>query len=87
MGRKKNETIGNLINSIAREEYGFGSIMYQEGRKINKALTLTNCVEDLVEIDKSVQDTLKEITKGEIILLQKLQEAGELACKECFYER
>ncbi len=82
----QNQVVGTLINSIAKEEYAFGSIMYQEGRKIEKALTLSKCIDDLVKIDNSVQKTLKEITKGEILLLQKLQEAGELACKDCFCE-
>ncbi len=79
----KNESIGRLVKSIAREEHSLGDILYQEGRKIDKALCLANCVDDLVKIDTSVQDTLKEVAKAEILLLQKLEEAGELLCKDC----
>ncbi len=79
----KNESIGRLVKSIAREEHSLGDILYQEGRKIDKALCLAKCVDDLVKIDTSVQDTLKEVAKAEILLLQKLEEAGELLCKDC----
>ncbi len=79
----KNESIGRLVKSIASEEHSLGDILYQEGRKIDRALCLARCVDDLVKIDTSVQDTLKEVAKAEILLLQKLEEAGELLCKDC----
>ncbi len=79
----KNQSIGKLIKSIAKEEKGLGEIMYQEGRKINRTITLSSCIDDLLKIDKSVQETLKEVAKAEILLNQKLQEAGELICNDC----
>lgn len=79
----RNEAIGKLIESIANEERSLGSIFYQEGRKINKALCLTNCIDEIIKIDNSVQDTLKEVAKAEILLLQKLEEAKKLNCKDC----
>ncbi len=79
----RNKSIGRLVKSIASEEHSLGDILYQEGRKIDKALCLAHCVDDLVKIDNSVQDTLKEVTKAEILLLQKLEEAGDLLCKDC----
>lgn len=79
----KNKAVGRLITSIAKEEHSLGDILYQEGRKIDKALCYAKCVDDLVKIDCSVQDTLKEIAKAEILLLQKLEEAGEILCKKC----
>ncbi len=79
----KNKSIGGLIKSIASEEHSLGDILYQEGRKIDKGLCLAKCVDDLIKVDNSVQDTLKEVAKAEILLLQKLEEAGELLCKDC----
>ncbi len=79
----ESKAVGRLVKSIAKEEHGIGDILYQEGNKIDKALCLTHCIDDLVKVDKSVQDTLKEVAKAEILLLQKLEEAGELLCKNC----
>lgn len=79
----KNESVGRLIKSIANEERSLGNILYQEGRKINRALCMTDCVDEIIKIDDSVQDTLKEIAKAEMLLLQKLEEAKTLNCKDC----
>ncbi len=79
----KNIAIAKLIKSIANEEQSLGNILYQEGRKIEKALSLSHCIDDLVKVDTSVQKTIKEVAKAEMLLLEKFEEAGELLCKEC----
>ncbi len=79
----KNLAIAKLIKSIANEEKSLGNILYQEGRKIEKALTLAHCIDDLVKVDTSVQKTVKEVAKAELLLLEKFEEAGELICKDC----
>lgn len=81
--KSKNEVVVKLMESIANEENGLGNIIYQEGEKIEKAICFSHCIEDLLKIDKSVQETLKEITKAELLLLQKLEETRELICKDC----
>ncbi len=82
----KNIAIAKLIKSIANEEQSLGNILYQEGRKIEKALTLAKCIDDLVKVDTSVQKTVKEVAKAELLLLEKFEEAGELLCKNCLCE-
>ncbi len=79
----RNIAIAKLIKSIANEEQSLGNILYQEGRKIEKALTLAKCIDDLVKVDTSVQKTVKEVAKAELLLLEKFEEAGELLCKDC----
>lgn len=81
--KEQHKVIYKLIDSIANEEKALGHIIYQEGEKIEKAICISNCIDDLLEIDKSVQETLKEITKSELLLLQKLDESHELICKKC----
>ncbi len=81
--KNKNIAIAKLIKSIAKEEESLGNILYQEGRKIEKALTLAHCIDDLIKIDTSVQKTVKEVSKAELLLLEKFEEAGELLCKDC----
>lgn len=63
----------SLVQSIALEETAISHILNAEGEKIQKALCLHNCdCKDILEINKSVQDTVDKITSLEIILKAKL---------------
>ena len=55
------------------EETAISHILNAEGEKIQKVLTLHNCdSKDILEVNKSVQDTIDKITDLETILKAKL---------------
>jgi len=88
---KKEEVINLLLASIALEEIGLAHIINAEGEKIQ---CITNqcedgkdghhCVklDDLLEINKSVQTTLKDVIKKEMLLEFKFENILEFMCKE-----
>ncbi len=80
------DTINLLLASIALEELGLAHILNAEGEKIQAALgTLTTgtpplatSIQDLIDIDNSVQDTIKTIIKKQMLLQFKLEETSNL---------
>lgn len=67
-----NSTTYDIIESIALMEAGLSHIVNAEGEKLQKAIKLSNCVEDLININKSVDKTLLSVTNIENLLYQKL---------------
>ena len=63
----------SLLQSIALEETAISHILNAEGEKIQKVLCMHNCdCKDILEVNKSVQDTVDKITNLEIVLKAKL---------------
>ena len=63
-----------ILQSIALEETAISHILNAEGEKIQKALSMHNCdCKDLLEVNKSVQDTIDKITGLELVLKSKLE--------------
>lgn len=63
----------SLLQSIALEETAISHILNAEGEKIQKVLSFHNCdCKDILEVNKSVQDTVDKITSLEIVLKAKL---------------
>lgn len=63
------DTINLLLASIALEELSIAHIMNAEGEKIQEIIKYKcNSLEDLLEIDKSVQKMLKTLIHKEILL-------------------
>lgn len=63
----------SILQSIALEGAAISHILNAEGEKIQKVLSLHNCdCKDILEVNKSVQDSLDKITKLEMILKEKL---------------
>lgn len=75
-----------VLASIGFEELGLAHIINAEGEKIQSYLgTLEGQevkkdikLEELKELDNIVNDTLKSITKKELLLLMKLEETKEI---------
>ncbi len=72
----------DVVDSIAHQEFGLAKILESESKKICKAIGIARCVDDLVKVDKSVQDTIKQINHVQIVLLDKLQEVSDI-CEGC----
>ena len=63
----------SILQSIALEETAISHILNAEGEKIQKVLSLHDCdCKDILEVNKSVQDTVDKITSLEIVLKSKL---------------
>lgn len=63
----------SLLQSIALEEAAISHILNAEGEKLQKAISLQECShEDLLDVNKSVEDMVDKITALEIVLRSKL---------------
>ena len=79
-----------VLASIGFEELGLAHIINAEGEKIQSFLgTLEGQevrkeveIEELEKLDKIVNDSLKAITKKELLLLMKLEETKEIVENE-----
>ena len=79
----KKDVVNLLLTSIALEEIGLAHIINAEGEKIQAVLTDKPCMDELFKIDKSVQTTLRDIIKKEMLLEFKFENVLEYAnCKE-----
>ncbi|MEG1495103.1 MAG: hypothetical protein RR406_02205 [Bacilli bacterium] len=68
-----NQQINDLIESVALEQAALAAIANSEGAKIQAALAINNITPDeLLCINKSVQDMLESINMLETVLKQKL---------------
>ena len=68
-----NETINNIIGSVAKEQEALSQIIEAESMKIKTAIeNCPNC-KDLICINKSVESMLDTITRLEIVLQGKLK--------------
>lgn len=63
----------SLLQSIALEETAISHILNAEGEKLQRAISLHDCChEDLLAVNKSVEDMVDKITALEIVLKSKL---------------
>lgn len=76
----REDVIDVLLASVALEELGLAHIINAEGEKIQAVIKDGKCVrlEDLLAIDKSVQTTLRDVIKKEILLEFKFENILEL---------
>ena len=74
------ETINLILASIGLEELGLAHILNAEGEKI-QCIVGEDCdgdLDDLLAINRSVNDTLKNIIKAQILLQFKLEQVADL---------
>ena len=62
----------SLLQSIALEETAIYHILNAEGEKLQKAISLSCDLKDLIEINKAVGDMVDKLTTLETILKTKL---------------
>lgn len=69
----KCDALSSILQSIALEETALSHILNAEGEKIQKVLCLHNLdCKDILEANKSVQDTIDKVTTLEVVLKEKL---------------
>lgn len=75
--------ITELIESVAEEQEALARILEAEHKKIEKAAGLCNVgVDDLVEIDESVERVLAAVTRLELALQLKLDLFHNCLCPD-----
>lgn len=80
---KRREAITKLIESIAKQEEALAEILEAEHRKIQKTVELSGVdVDDLVEIDRSVEQVLAAVIRLELALQLKLDLFHDCLCPE-----
>lgn len=62
-----------IMHSIALEEAGISHILNAEGEKIQKAVAISNNIDDLICVNESVKRTLTQVTLLEGMLYSKLE--------------
>ena len=68
------QAICDLIESIALEETGISHIINAEGEKLQKVIAIEDIsVEQLLEVNASVENMIRTITELEIVLKSKLE--------------
>lgn len=82
---KRCEAVNLILASIALEEIGLSHILNAEGEKIQEALCHKPSIDDLLKINQSVERTLRNTIKSQILLQFKLEDAlaiEEDCCEE-----
>lgn len=76
--------IYEVMHSIALEEAGISHILNAEGEKIQKAVAISDNIEQLICVNESVKRTLTQVTLLEGMLYSKLEAlvTGESCCKK-----
>ncbi len=85
----------SLLQSIALEETAISHILNAEGEKLQKAIAISCDTNNLIEINKSVENMVDKITNLELVLKSKLDFIAPILeecdkkphktedCKEC----
>ncbi len=70
----KKEVIHLLMSSIALEEMSLSHLMNAEGEKIQHVLSKDPSLHDLMHVNKSVERTMRNIIKQEMLLQFKFED-------------
>ncbi|HJV44325.1 MAG TPA: hypothetical protein VJ824_01220 [Bacillota bacterium] len=80
---KRGKVINLLLASIALEEISLSHIMNAEGEKIQKVLKMEHSsLADILKINNSVERTLRNVIKKQMLLQFKLEDVIKFACNE-----
>lgn len=73
----------SILQSIALQEAGLSHIINAEGEKIQKVVQMCDStVDDLIDINSSVESMIEKITSLELVLKSKIDSVMPLLC-EC----
>jgi hypothetical protein len=75
---KREDVINLLLTSIALEEIGISHLLNAEGEKMQKAIKMATCFEDLINANKSTEKMIRTLIKKEMLLQFKLEDVLEI---------
>ncbi|MEF9941127.1 MAG: hypothetical protein RSA90_03810 [Lachnospiraceae bacterium] len=75
------QAVSDIIESVALEQTGLSHILNAEGEKIQKAVQL-GTVDEMLAVNKSVQNMVRTITRLEVVLESKLDLFSCQICPE-----
>lgn len=76
------ESAANIMESIALTEASLSHILNAEGEKIQKIIAVTDCPDEIINVNDAVNKTIISITHLEQVLYAKLQIAQEICNKK-----
>ncbi len=74
------DVCADLLESIALIEAALSHILNAEGEKLQKVISTTDDLDQILCFNKSVQETITKVTRLEVILLDKLATIKECCC-------
>ncbi|MEG2457771.1 MAG: hypothetical protein RSB41_02650 [Bacilli bacterium] len=78
----REESVGNIIESISMEESGISHVLNAEAEKLNKVISNPNVTpQELININKSVKNTVDNVINLELSLKNKLNLFTDEICK------
>lgn len=79
----REKTVTDIIESVALEQAALAHIMNAEGEKIQSAVKIATNVEELIDVNESVQATLDAVFRVELALQSKLLLFSDCLCQSC----
>ncbi|MBB5173627.1 hypothetical protein [Texcoconibacillus texcoconensis] len=75
----REDVVNLLLASIALEEIGLSHLINAEGEKLQRVIDDENAtVDQLLEVNRNVEKSLRGVTKKEMLLQFKLEDTMEL---------
>lgn len=68
----REQSITDLVTSVALEEAALAHILNAEGEKIQKIVAEATTAEEMIAVNTSVQDMVEAVTQLELVLQAKL---------------
>lgn len=80
---KREQAINLILASIAMEEISLSHILNAEGEKIQSVICHDDhTIHDLLKVNRSVERTLRNVIKTQMLLQFKLEDTLDLICKD-----
>lgn len=78
----REQSINDIIESVALEQAALSHILNAEGEKIQKAVADSTEPDMMLKVNRSVKSMVNAVARLEVILEEKLELFSECACPE-----
>lgn len=77
------QAITDIISSVALEQAALSHILNAEGEKIQKIVAKADTADEMIKVNKSVNEMVNSIAEMEMLLQRKLSLFSECLCDDC----
>lgn len=77
------QAITDIISSVALEQAALSHILNAEGEKIQKIVAKADTADEMIKVNKSVNEMVNSIAGMEMLLQRKLGLFSECLCDDC----